>query len=383
MNAIKSLSIDDKYMLFYGDESSNNKVTVHKVTLQLLMCLVNYAMKNILWWSMTGLLTGYIAIIVVQTYLAREKWNEGRNIKETNELIALDQYRRTPLWRVLWSAIKKGTLVVMVTLTILLLCNMHYMDEQKVDTAVLNGISNDNYMFTFVFMTAPRRRDPPYLTRTLESYLANWPANPEPNSLYDRTQAIVYTHFTDHLQYDQARKQFSNDVKGQRYIKWIREHGSQLNQRLHVSKALRLATENYQNTYVALMEDDFPVCGSKEWREIENVIYKANQDVPNHCGVFVGTGGSGLFLKPHIARLASELLQIYIDMPPDIIIQKCLLGELKECSQCSQTLVASKTLLMYHIGYNTSTSQDRVYKKNEFQCGWRHPFNGDPSVVIL
>lgn len=92
---------------------------------------------------------------------------------------------------------------------------------------------------------------------------------------------------------------------------------------------------------------------------------------------------SGLFLKPDFARLASQLLLSYVDMPPDIIIQKCLMGDLPECSSCSNSLVTSKTLLMYHIGYNTSTSADRVYRKDEFQCGWRHPFNGNPSVVTL
>lgn len=83
---------------------------------------------------------------------------------------------------------------------------------------------------------------------------------------------------------------------------------------------------------------------------------------------------SGLFLKPDIARLTADLLLTYADMPPDIIIQKCLMGQLSECSMCRDTLVTSKTLLMYHIGYNTSTSDDRVYKQDEFQCGWRHPF---------
>lgn len=61
-------------------------------------------------------------------------------------------------------------------------------------------------------------------------------------------------------------------------------------------------------------------------------------------------------------------------MPPDIIIQKCLMGQLPQCAACTDSLVTSKTLLMYHIGYNTSTSDDRTYKKDEFQCGWRHPF---------
>ncbi|KAL0084838.1 hypothetical protein F4703DRAFT_1916821 [Phycomyces blakesleeanus] len=413
---VQSLNIEDKYILIYGDEDSHNKLTVHKVVLQFLMCLVNYTVKNILWWSLTGLLTGYMTTVLIQSWLAREKWydhhyyrqqqihqiqiqmqqqqqeggggeqepeQEGEETKDMNEFIVQERYRRTPLWRILWFTMKKAAFVVGVTLSVLLICNSYHTREYLVEPATMNGMSNDRYMFTFVFMTAPRRSNPPYLTRTLESYLANWPVNPAPNSLYSRIQTVVYTHFTNHSQFDAARERFANDLKGQQYIRWIREEGDQLNQRLHVSKALDLVTDNMQTTYIALMEDDFPVCGAHEWREIENVIYKANQQVPNHCGIFVGTGGSGLFLKPKIAKLVSRLLLQYDTMPPDIIIQKCLLGELPECQECSQSLVTSKTLLMYHIGYNTSTSHDRTYKKNDFQCGWRHPFNGDPNVITL
>jgi hypothetical protein len=83
---------------------------------------------------------------------------------------------------------------------------------------------------------------------------------------------------------------------------------------------------------------------------------------------------SGLIMKPHIAKKASKLLLQYQDIPPDIILQKCLLGELAECQECTNTLISSKRLLMHHIGYNASTSDERSYNKNEFQCGWRHPF---------
>lgn len=88
-------------------------------------------------------------------------------------------------------------------------------------------------------------------------------------------------------------------------------------------------------------------------------------------------------MKPKIAKLASGLLLKYPNLPPDIIIQQCLLGNLYECRECAQTLVTSKTLLMYHIGYNTSTSLDRSYKKNEFQCGWRHPFVSERMLFFL
>lgn len=372
---VQSLSIDDKYILIYGQQQdSNHKITVRKVTLQLMMCLVNYTTRNMLWWSVSGLVTGFFITIALQTLLAREKREDAVQVKDANEFITLEKYRRTPLWRLIWSATQKSALVCFVTLPILMAWNSWYTHEYKVTSTELNTISQDRYLFTMVFMTAPRRGDPAYLTRTIESYLENWPEYPTADSPYRRMQAVIFTHFSTHAQYDLAQAYFSNTVKGQRYLKWVREEGEELNQRLHVAKALDYVTDQYQSTYYALMEDDFPVCGKHEWHEIENVIYKAEKNVPHHCGVFVGTGGSGLFLKPEMARLTSRLLLEYKDMPPDIIIQKCLMGELPECASCTDSLVTSKTLLMYHIGYNTSTSQDRVYKKDEFQCGWRHPF---------
>ncbi|KAI9360249.1 hypothetical protein BD770DRAFT_385158 [Pilaira anomala] len=379
---VQSLSIQDKYILIYGQEDSN-KMTVRKVILQFIMCLVNYSTKNILWWSISGLVTGFLATLLFQTLLAFEKREDAVKVKDASEFITLEHYRRTPLWRLIWSAMKKSMLVIFLCFPILMACNSYYTREFQVTSTELNTISQDQYLFTMVFMTAPRRGDPAYLSRTIESYLENWPEYPAIDSPYRRMQAIIYTDFTNHTQYHLAQQHFSNTVKGQRYLKWIHHDGNEWNQRLHVSKALEFVSSHYQSTYYALMEDDFPVCGNKEWHEIENVIYKAQKNVPSHCGVFVGTGGSGLFLRPDLARLTSQLLLEYIDTPPDIIIQKCLMGQLPECAHCADTLVTSKTLLMYHIGYNTSTSDDRVYKKDEFQCGWRHPFNGDPSVITL
>ncbi|KAG1048790.1 hypothetical protein G6F43_008844 [Rhizopus delemar] len=380
---VQSLCIDDKYILIYGPNESNHTLTLRKVSLQLAMTLVNYTTQNILWWSLSGLLAGFLITLCLQALLAYEKREDSVRVKEVSEFISLERYRRTPLWRLMWSTVKKSAGVVAITLPILMTWNAYYTRDIPITPAELAQVSQERYLFTLVFMTAPRRGDPAYLTRTIDSYLANWPENPPAHSPYHRMQAMVYTHFSHHAQYDLARAHFSSTVKGQRYLKWVREDGRELNQRLHVAKALQLATQQFESTYYALMEDDFPVCGPHAWHEIEKVIYKAQKNVPHHCGIFVGTGGSGLFLKPEVARLVSRLLLHYVDRPPDIIIQQCLLGELPECSTCSDSLVTSKTLLMYHIGYNTSTSEDRTYKKNEFQCGWRHPFNGDPNVITL
>lgn len=284
---VQSLCINDKYILIYGQQE-HHQITLTKVTLQFIMCLVNYTNQTILWWSLSGLFTGFITTLIFQTYLAFEK----REIKDQSEFMTLEHYRRTPLWRLLWSAFKKSGLVVLFCLPILMLWNRYYTRDFLVSSQELNTMAHeDRYLFTFVFMTAPRRGDPAYLTRTLNSYLENWPENPTIDSPYYRMQAIIYTHFTNHTQFEDARIHFSNTVKGKRYLKWVHQQGETLNQRLHVSKALDYVTETFDSTYYALMEDDFPVCGNREWHEIETVIYKAQKTLPHHCGVFVGTGG--------------------------------------------------------------------------------------------
>ncbi|CAJ0841132.1 7810_t:CDS:10 [Entrophospora sp. SA101] len=233
--------------------------------------------------------------------------------------------------------------------------NFVYTRPDFVEESTLNTVHpEDRFLISFLIMTAPRRGDPDFLLRTIESYLSNFPNKPEMESFYTRTQMIIYTHFTNHTMFDKARAIYSNNFKAQNYLKFHREEGLEINQRLHVSKALRLVAENFKTTYVALIEDDFPLCEDK-WQEFLTVVYNANVQVPRHCGIFVGTGGR-------------------LDVPPDILLQNCLLGEIKGCEECSKTLVTSKTLLMYHLGYNTSTSPDRRYHKHEFQCGWRHPF---------
>ena len=76
-------------------------------------------------------------------------------------------------------------------------------------------------------------------------------------------------------------------------------------------------------------------------------------------------------MKRKQALISSDLLLQEILTPPDIVLQNCLLGTGKGCEECSQTLVTSRILLMYHL---VDTSPDHIYSNNEYQCGWRHPF---------
>ncbi|CAG8743447.1 45933_t:CDS:2 [Gigaspora margarita] len=289
------------------------------------MCMLNYAHQSILWWSLTGLLSGLIGAIALRVTQSKSRLKRysicEQLLPNHSAIIGKNNSATSPLQQ-----------------------------------ATLNKIfPDDRFLLSFLLMTAPRRGDPDYLLRTIDSYLNNFPDKPDARSIY------------------------ANDLKAKNYLRFYREKGSEINQRLHMSKAIKLVAENFKSTYIALVEDDFPLCDGK-WKEVLTVIFNANLRVPKHCGIFVGTGG-----RKNKALVASNLLlkEESLEIPPDIILQNCLMGSGKGCEECTQTLVTSKVLLMYHIGYNTSTSPDRTYLKKDFQCGWRHPFNGDPSVVTL
>ncbi|CAG8570140.1 13023_t:CDS:2, partial [Cetraspora pellucida] len=144
---------------------------------------------------------------------------------------------------------------------------------------------------------------------------------------------LLRTIDSNHPMFDKARSVYANNLKAQNFFDSIEK------------KVLRLTSDYI--SYIALV-----ALYDGKWKEMLTVIYNANLQVPKHCGIFVGTG----------------------KITPDIILQNCFMGKAKGCKECTQALVMSKVLLMYHIGYNTYTSPDRVYKKQEFQCGWRHPF---------
>ncbi|GAA5890279.1 hypothetical protein JCM8208_002762 [Rhodotorula glutinis] len=156
-----------------------------------------------------------------------------------------------------------------------------------------------------------------------------------------------------------------------------------------------------------------------------------------HCGLFLATGGSGLAIRtPLAARLPALLLGA--DDPhgnereaaaargeielrregdgadtPDLVIQDCLRGRLPECAVCApgggpsvvaasasgrsarrpnrwdgerrgkSGLAGTERLLQRHLGYNASTLPGRQYGREEWACGWRQPFNGEPDVLTV
>ncbi|GJN91765.1 hypothetical protein Rhopal_004788-T1 [Rhodotorula paludigena] len=156
-------------------------------------------------------------------------------------------------------------------------------------------------------------------------------------------------------------------------------------------------------------------------------------DSLGHCGLFLATGGSGLAIRtPLAARLPALLLgpddphgyareaaaargEVVLKREgegadtPDLVIQDCLRGRLPECAVCApgvdvvgpgvgtarrpggvlgdrvgkSGLAGTERLLQRHLGYNASTLPGRKYGREEWACGWRQPFNGDPDVLTV
>ncbi|SCV68699.1 BQ2448_820 [Microbotryum intermedium] len=167
----------------------------------------------------------------------------------------------------------------------------------------------------------------------------------------------------------------------------------------------------------------------------ESLNMAREEALSGHCGVFAATGGSGLAIRGFIAAKLPALLLGAHDPhgndrdarasrgefsikhedegadTPDLVIQDCLRGRIPGCEVCSAPdssavtrparrfpagsarnpygvsgdrwgksgLVGTAQLLQRHLGYNASTLPGRKYGKEEWACGWRQPFNGEPD----
>ncbi|KAG0199358.1 hypothetical protein BGX28_007365 [Mortierella sp. GBA30] len=386
---------------------------LRRTYIQLALCLINAAPKTIVWWAGTGMITGFIAAIVISLQRRMGRW--GGKVKTSafeKQLWEAEVYeamleedeafsdstmtgegapfkeRKTDTSG--WKAIAYILPTILFALLVLVGVNQFHTFRSDVPNDVLNNSIEPQtpYLLTMILMTAPRKRGTTYIKETLSSYLANFP-DEEVDPLYSRIQIVVYTHFTDFPGYDDAKAYFDTIPKARKHVKWIREDGAEKNQRKHLVSAIRKIGTSEESVYLGVMEDDFPFCEGG-WQEMLNTIYQANRKVEDHCGVFIGTGGSGMIFKRSVALTASFILESDLQTsaqglrtpPPDISLQDCLMGKHEFCSSCAGTMVTSRTLLQKHLGYNSSTSGDG-YDKNQFQCGWRQPFNGLPNVHTL
>ncbi|KAF9909837.1 hypothetical protein BX616_011043 [Lobosporangium transversale] len=397
---------------------SNEKPTslwnLRRSHIQLFLCLINVVPKTIVWWAGTGMVVGFFSAMIIWFQRQRGRWGGKvkasaaekqfweaevfENILEDDEAFSdstlagesAAPFREKKAGVSCWIALAHVIPTFLIGLLILISSNQIHTFQPDVPNAILNSSIEPQtpYLLTLILMTAPRKQGAAYIKETLTSYLNNFP-DEEVDPLYSRIQIVVYTHFSDFPAYDEANAYFDKIPKARKHVKWMREAGFEKNHRLHLLSAIRKIGTMEESVYLGIMEDDFPFCEGG-WQEMLNTIYAANRQVQDHCGVFVGTGGSGLIFKRSVALTASFILendmQVFangmLPPPPDITLQNCMLGEHDFCSSCAGTIVTSKTLLQRHLGYNSSSSRDG-YDEDEFQCGWRQPFNGLPDVHSL
>ncbi|ORZ16795.1 hypothetical protein BCR41DRAFT_353189 [Lobosporangium transversale] len=407
---------------------------IRRIYIQVVLCLLNVIPKTIVWWAGSGLIVGFVVALVISyqrrmgrwggkvktSAFEKEQWEDSDpivNVCEEEQLFmtltkeadseflvvqpATASYndvtpsggssvRRKSVLFTFWKAITYIVPMIILLFVVLIGCNQLHTYKPDVTSQQLNTAIEPQipYLLTLVLMTAPRRNGVAYIKETLTSYLDNFPEE-YVDPLYSRIQIVVYTHFTDFEAYDQAKGYFDTIPKARKHVKWVREEGSEKSQRKHLISAIRKIGTSEDTVYLGIMEDDFPFC-KNGWQEMLNILYEANRQVPDHCGAFIATGGSGLIFKRSVALAATFILENDvleherggIASPPDVTLQNCMLGKHDYCSSCAGTIVISKALLQGHLGYNSSTSGEG-YHKSQFQCGWRHPFNGLPVVHAL
>lgn len=268
-------------------------------------------------------------------------------------------------------------------------------------------------LLSLVVITAPRINEPKYLLKTIDSLIGIYPRTMT-DQLYSRVSISVYTEFTafQHPVFTHAFLttdtetvnfiQYGKLLKEENDLVIYTEEDTGRNQAKHFSNAIKYALEE-NLAFIMLIEDDFPLCQGA-WPLLLSIMKRAYAPFPRledgPCGVFVGSGGSGLIIRRDIARIVSRILLTYSALPTDIIIQDCLRGKLQECAICLPRdgvggqrhegalvggggLVVGQRMIMRHVGFNASTFDDREYYEGDFQCGWRHPLNGESDVTVL
>jgi hypothetical protein len=249
------------------------------------------------------------------------------------------------------------------------------------------------HLVTLLVMTTPRKTDEPMLLHTIQSYIDQFPKTID-DPLFNRVHMVVYSPLQQHSQFDQVEGYF-RPVESR--ITFIKGNFTEKDQRQHFAAGLEKVYSSSGSppaSFTMIVEDDFPLCEG-EWNQFEKTLTAAafgSKDARNGyhrpaqpaCGAFVGTGGSGLIIQQRWIPTVVDLLRdgSTNPTPADIVIQDCLLGKTAGCHVCKDSLVISPHLIMRHAGYDSSTFEDRSYLPNAFQCHHRHPFEGDPSVVV-
>ncbi|KAJ7215347.1 hypothetical protein GGX14DRAFT_533957 [Mycena pura] len=164
-----------------------------------------------------------------------------------------------------------------------------------------------------------------------------------------------------------------------------------------------------------LLEDDFPLCGVWGRDSLARVMHELERgrhpDYLERRGAFVGTGGSGLIFHRSLLPIVSTILKIHagiqpvlpvdvLHRPADLIMQDCLSGTDPLCPRRAEVInmhspatstrtlpggnmLITSRLIIDHIGAVASTTPGRTYGRDQWRCGWRHPFHGMNEVEVV
>lgn len=288
--------------LTYFNRASLIKIKISVLpVLSLSLMLAGWMNVHMFWNMFSGWLAGIIYSIVDQS---RSKIKVTSSHEKTMETRSSSRY----LWRLF--------IVVTVSLLAAYLLGMemgnNYVTDDSSTTLstsnleVLRSLAPmHKFVLTLLIISAPRSNDPPFLLETMSSYIPNIPSSPT-DPLFSRVSMVVYSHFPvdEHTVLKSATQQYKENP----FVTFVTtsDDGPQIQKR-HFAAALTYATK-LDTQYVMLLEDDFPLCEGC-WKKLMTVLVYAQSGIAaGHCGIFVGTGGSGLIIRHEMIPVLAQLL---------------------------------------------------------------------------
>jgi len=283
----------------YSIKIRNVEINLPIWACSLSTILLNELLGSLFWWHLSGILTGVFLFPVM--YLMNER-RYGVFPAFPSFFFAKLHQVQSPFIR---SLIAAGFLALTSFACILLLWRSItpvYPSQEQI--SLLSA--NHDKLVTFLVMSAPRPHDVNHLLPTLNSILDQLTMS-STSPIFNLFQILVFTKFSTHKIFTSTRQEMLENEKGKFFINWrqIEDHStpSPQKQREDFADALRLASLSTDSKYIAILEDDFPLCQGK-WSELQRVLFEAEFQRPSHCGVFMATGGRlGPLLLPFLLLL--------------------------------------------------------------------------------
>ncbi|KAL9645351.1 hypothetical protein ABK040_002550 [Willaertia magna] len=171
-------------------------------------------------------------------------------------------------------------------------------------------------------------------------------------------------------------------------------------------------TKEEQDEFIFLLEDDFPICKDHFQKFLTSIQLGKGLFGESFCSSFFATGGSAILFKKELIPILLKTLRVeptiknkrllwndfyqgYRPIAHDVLIQRCLLGELEECREIIEKkerngmgclpMLVSDTLYFHHVGYD-STDQFLKHDREKWLCSYRNPLTSHyllPTILRL